>query len=151
MPTLVQSVVAVVPFALQIRQVNCSLREKIVMDVRDRLEEIQTHKLTKGEDGLMVAPEGASEAATAAAGNVLLGEKYITEEELRACTTCNACVEACPVNINPVDIIVELRRYLMMEESSMPEEWGIMANNIENAGNPWGMPSADRFAWANED
>lgn len=122
---------------------------KIVMDVRDRLEEIQKHKLTKGEDGLMVAPEG-NEAAQEAASHVLLSDHYITEEELRACTTCNACVEACPVNINPVDIIVELRRYLMMEESSMPEEWAIMTNNIENAGNPWGMPAADRFAWSKE-
>ena len=124
---------------------------KIVMNVRDRLEEIQKHKLIKGEEGLMAAPEGASDAAQEAAGHFLLGDTYISEEELRACTTCNACVEACPVNINPVDIIVELRRYLMMEESSMPEEWGIMTNNIENAGNPWGMPSADRFAWANEE
>lgn len=122
---------------------------KIVMNVRDRLEEIQKHKLVAGEAGEITAAEGAAESATDAATHTLLGH-YITEEELRACTTCNACVEACPVNINPVTPIMELRRYLMMEESSMPEEWAAMSNNIENNGAPWAFPAADRFNWANE-
>jgi heterodisulfide reductase subunit C len=123
---------------------------KIMMDTRDRLEEIRKFKLTAGEDGLMAAKgdiPGAEEAAT----HTLLGESYISQEEIRACTTCNACVEACPVNINPVDIILSLRRYEVMEESNMPEAWGLMFNNLENAGNPWGMPLADRFAWSEED
>ncbi|MEM6263900.1 MAG: (Fe-S)-binding protein [Bacteroidota bacterium] len=122
---------------------------KIVMDVRDRLEEIQKFKLVPNEEGVMVPGNGVAGAEEAAA-NTLLGERYITEEELLACTTCNACVEACPVNINQVDIIVDLRRYLVMEESKMPEAWQAMANNIENNGAPWPMPAASRFDWANE-
>ncbi|GAB4415467.1 MAG: (Fe-S)-binding protein [Bacteroidia bacterium] len=122
---------------------------KIVMDVRDRLEEVQRYGLVVGEDGNLTPGRqiaGAEEAAT----RHLLGDPYITEEELRACTTCNACTEACPVNIDPLSIIVELRRYLVMEESSMPEAWGAMHNNIENNGAPWPMPAADRFNWADE-
>ena len=120
---------------------------KIVMDVRDRLEEIQKFGLVKNENGEMVVGKAMAGAEEAAA-HTLLGDHYITEEELRACTTCNACVEACPVNIDHLDIIVPLRQYLVMEESSMPEEWGVMFTNIENSGNPWGMPSASRFEWA---
>ncbi|MEL6671671.1 MAG: (Fe-S)-binding protein [Bacteroidota bacterium] len=123
---------------------------KVMMDTRDRLEEIRKYKLTPDENGVMTAPEGV-EGAAEAAGNTLLGEKYLSIEELRACTTCNACVESCPVNIDQVSIIVELRRHLIMEDSSMPEEWGIMFNNIENNGAPWAMPAADRFKWAEED
>lgn len=122
---------------------------KLVMDVRDRLEEIQKFKLTPGEDGLLVPGNGV-EGAEEAAAHTLLGDHYITEEELRACNTCNACVEACPVNINHMDIVLPLRQYLVMEESAMPEEWGIMFNNVENNGAPWAMPAADRFKWAEE-
>ncbi|MEO1450982.1 MAG: (Fe-S)-binding protein, partial [Bacteroidota bacterium] len=118
---------------------------KIVMDVRDRMEEAQKFKLTRDESGALVPGNGV-EGAEEAAQHTLLGH-YVSEEELRACTTCQACVEACPVNINPVDIIVELRRHLVMEESSMPEAWGIMFNNTENAANPWGMPAASRGEW----
>lgn len=123
---------------------------KIMMDTRDRMQEIQKFKLKPDETG-MIIPGNGVEGSEEAAKNTLLGEKYITEEELRACTTCNACVEACPVMINPVDIIVELRRYLVMEESSMPEEWASMSNNIENNGAPWAFPAADRFNWASEE
>ncbi len=122
---------------------------KVVMNVRDRLEEAQQFKLKPNEEGLLV-PDNGVEGAEEAAGHTLLGDSYITEEELRACNTCNACVEACPVNINHLDIIVPLRQYLVMEESAMPEEWGIMFNNIENNGAPWAMPAADRFKWAEE-
>lgn len=72
---------------------------------------------------------------------------YITPEELRACTTCNACVEACPVSISPLDIIYELRRYLIMEESNAPKEWTPMFSNIENNGAPWQFNPSDRDAW----
>lgn len=120
---------------------------KIVMDVRDRLEEIQKFGLVKNEEGVIV-PGKEKEGAEAAAANTLLSDHYISEEELRACTTCNACVEACPVNIDHLDIILPLRQYLVMEESSMPEEWGIMFNNVENNGAPWAMPAADRFNWS---
>lgn len=122
---------------------------KIVMDVRDRLEEVRRFKLVPGEDGSLIPGNGVA-GAEEAAQRILLSEAYITEEELRACTTCNACVEACPVNIDPLDIIVELRRHLVMEESAMPEEWAAMTNNIENNGAPWAFPAADRFKWAEE-
>ena len=113
-------------------------------------EDVLLFKL-KPDDTGMIVPGNGVEGSEEAAKNTLLGEKYITVEELRACTTCNACVEACPVMINPVDIIVELRRYLVMEESSMPEEWAAMSNNIENNGAPWDFPAADRFNWASEE
>ncbi|MEO0468159.1 MAG: (Fe-S)-binding protein [Bacteroidota bacterium] len=121
---------------------------KVVMNVRDRLEEIQKYKLVPNENGEMVPGNGVAGAEEAAKHTLL--DHYITEEELRACTTCNACVEACPVNINPVDPILELRRFLVMEESKMPEEWGGMFTNVENNGAPWAFPAADRFKWAEE-
>jgi len=75
---------------------------------------------------------------------------YITEEELRACTTCNACVEQCPVSISPLDIIVQLRRYLIMEESNAPQEWNSMFSNIENNFAPWKLAPDERDKWAEE-
>ncbi|MFL5730729.1 MAG: 4Fe-4S binding protein, partial [Cytophagaceae bacterium] len=68
-------------------------------------------------------------------------------EELRACTTCNACVEACPVNIDPLSIIVQLRRYKIMEESQAPASWNSMFSNIENNMAPWKLPASDRMKW----
>ena len=75
---------------------------------------------------------------------------YISPEELWACTTCNACVDACPVNIDPMAIIVDLRRYLVMEESKAPSELTGMFSNIENNGAVWQFPAADRLKWKDE-
>jgi ferredoxin len=108
---------------------------KIMMDTRDRLEEV----------GRCI---DANNGVWADDGKTLLRD-YISEEELWACTTCNACTQACPININPLEIIVDLRRYLIMEESKSPESITVMFNNIENNGAPWAMSAADRANWAN--
>jgi Fe-S oxidoreductase len=108
---------------------------KIMMDTRDRAEEIGS-KINQGIDWK--------------AENRTLLYDYISEEEIRACTTCNACVEACPVSINPLDIIVELRRYLIMEKSSSPQEWTSMFGNIENNFAPWKFSPDQRINWTNE-
>ena len=108
---------------------------KIMMDTRDRLDEVGNNKRSNGKD----FEDGKS----------LLGD-YITEEELWACTSCNACVEECPVNIDPLSIIMEMRRYLVMEESKAPSELTNMFTNIENNGAPWQFSQADRINWKNE-
>lgn len=108
---------------------------KIMMDTRDRAEEI----------GLQIAKSGSFTED----GKTLLRD-YITEEELRACTSCNACVQECPVSINPLHIILQLRRHLVMEESSAPQEWNMMFSNIENNMAPWKMSPDDRDKWAVE-
>src|SRR5450432_15541 len=82
-------------------------------------------------------------------GKTLL-HNYITTEELRACTTCNACVEECPVSINPLMIILELRRSLVMEESDAPPEWNTMFSNIENNFAPWKFSPDDRDKWTED-
>ena len=105
---------------------------KIMMSTRDRAEEIGK-KIEKKIDW-------KSE-------NKSLLFDYITEEELRACTTCNACVEACPASINPLDIIVQLRRYLIMEKSASPQEWTAMFGNIENNFAPWKFSPDQRMDW----
>ena len=105
---------------------------KIMMDVRDRLEEVG-----KGID---------KNGAEYDDGKSLLGD-YIKQEELWACTSCNACVEACPINIDPLSIIIDLRRYTVMEESAAPSELNTVFSNIENNGAPWPFPSADRLNW----
>lgn len=108
---------------------------KIMMDTRDRVEEVGKNiDLNKS-----FVDDGKS-----------LVHDYITVEELRACTTCNACVEACPVSISPLDIIVELRRYLVMEESNSPQEWNMMFSNIENNMAPWKFSPDERDRWAEE-
>jgi len=106
---------------------------KILMDTRDRLEEIKKHLHRTGQW------EGD--------GKALLGD-YITPEEVWACTTCNACVRACPVLINPVSILVQLRQYLVMEASQAPETLNAAFVSMENAGSPWAFPAAERAKWA---
>nr|WP_297784058.1 (Fe-S)-binding protein [uncultured Allomuricauda sp.] len=109
---------------------------KIMMDTRDRLEEVgKIMDTNKGE----FVPDGKQ----------LLGD-YISHEELWACTTCNACVQACPVSIDPLSIIVEMRRYLVMEQSAAPTELNNMMSNIENNGAPWPYNQMDRLNWVNE-
>ncbi|HZH86860.1 MAG TPA: (Fe-S)-binding protein [Brumimicrobium sp.] len=109
---------------------------KIMMDTRDRLDEkgVGLRKNGKGHDD----------------GKSLLND-YISEEELWACTTCNACVEACPVNIDPLSIIMEMRRYLVMEESKVPTELAGMISNTENNGAPWQFSPEDRIKWRDEE
>lgn len=108
---------------------------KIMMDTRDRLEEVGR---------IMDANQGEWKDD----GKSLLGN-YITEEELWACTSCNACTQACPVNINPLEVIFDLRRYLILEESKSPESIKVMFTNIENNGAPWAFPASERAAWRN--
>ncbi len=109
---------------------------KIMMDTRDRLEEY----------GSFLAKGGS---AADGDGKSLLGD-YISKEEINACTTCNACAEACPVNIDPLNIIVQMRQYEAMEESGSPASWNNMFSNIENNFAPWKFPPSDRFNWADE-
>lgn len=107
---------------------------KIMMDTRDRIEEIGELKMKNGAD----YNDGKS-----------LHDR-ISHEELWACTTCNACTEACPVNISPVDIIMQMRQYLVMEQSSAPSELNGMLSNLENNGAPWQFSQSDRGNWSNE-
>ncbi|GFZ84745.1 Fe-S oxidoreductase [Aquaticitalea lipolytica] len=109
---------------------------KIMMDTRDRLEEVGKNiDANKGE----FKPDGKQ-----------LLDDYITREELWACTSCNACVEACPVSIDPLSIILDMRRYLVMEQSAAPTELNNMMTNIENNGAPWPYNQMDRLNWKNE-
>ncbi|MGX1930532.1 4Fe-4S dicluster domain-containing protein [Flagellimonas sp. 2504JD4-2] len=109
---------------------------KIMMDTRDRLEEVGKNiDANKGE----FVPDGKQ-----------LLDDYISREELWACTTCNACVQTCPVSIDPLSIIVEMRRFLVMEQSAAPSELNNMMSNIENNGAPWPYNQMDRLNWVNE-
>src|SRR6056297_509634 len=109
---------------------------KIMMDTRDRLEEvgknIEANKGDFKDDGKQLL------------------DNYITREELWACTSCNACVEACPVSIDPLSIILEMRRYLVMEQSAAPTDLNNMMGNIENNGAPWPFNQMDRLNWSKE-
>jgi heterodisulfide reductase subunit C len=108
---------------------------KIMMDTRDRMEEVRENiKANKS-----FVDDGKS-----------LLHNYITAEELRACTSCNACVQECPVSISPLDIIFELRRSLIMEESNAPAEWNNLFSNIENNFAPWKFSPEDRSKWTEE-
>jgi heterodisulfide reductase subunit C len=106
---------------------------KIVMDTRDRITEVGNNIDKNGKDFQ---------------DNKTLLDDYISREELWACTTCNACVEACPVNIDPLSIIMEMRRYIVMEESQAPASLNNMFGNVENNAAPWKYSNADRLNWA---
>jgi Fe-S oxidoreductase len=106
-----------------------------MMDTRDRLEEV----------GKNINKNGVFQDD----GKQLL-DSYITREELWACTSCNACVEACPVGIDPLSIIMDMRQYLVMEQSAAPSDLNNMMSNIENNGAPWPFNNQDRLLWAND-
>jgi heterodisulfide reductase subunit C len=108
---------------------------KIMMDTRDRLEEVGNNINNKGKHQ--------------ADGKQLLDD-YITKEELWACTSCNACVETCPIGIDPLSIIMDMRQYLVMEQSAAPSDLNNMMTNIENNGAPWPFNNQDRMLWAIE-
>ncbi len=108
---------------------------KIMMDTRWRAEEIMTAKQQHG-------PDFMDEKS-------LLGD-YTTVEEINACTTCQACVSACPININPLNIILQMRRYKVMEDAQAPASWNAMFSNVENNMAPWKFSPSDRFNWADE-
>ena len=105
---------------------------KVMMDTRDRITEIADNKRKGDEDT-----------------KALLGD-YITAEELWACTSCNACTDACPIELDPLSIIMDMRRYLVMEQSAAPTELNMMFTNVENNGAPWQFPVADRLNWKDE-
>ena len=105
---------------------------KIMMDTRDRLEEV----------GKSIAKHGTWHDDSRA-----LLHDYISVEEINACTTCNACVQECPVSINPLDIILQLRRNLVMEESKTPAEWATLFGNVENNFAPWKFNPEEREKW----
>ncbi len=105
---------------------------KVMMSTRDRMEEISSEKEADATDERSL-------------------HDYITAEELWACTSCNACVEACPVEINPLEIIVEMRRYLVMEKSAAPQELNSMMTNMENNGAPWQFAATEKLNWKDED
>jgi heterodisulfide reductase subunit C len=106
---------------------------KIMMDTRDRLQEVGKNIAKNGK----FVDDGKS-----------LLNNYILPEEVWACTSCNACVQECPVDIDPLSIIVDIRRFLVMEQSAAPQELAMMLNNIENNGAPWQFPASDRLNWA---
>jgi heterodisulfide reductase subunit C len=106
---------------------------KVMMDTRDRLEEVGD-LLNKNQS----------------INDNLLMDNYISREELWACTSCNACVEACPIGIDPLSIIMDMRQYLVMEQSAAPAELNVMMNNIENNGAPWPFNQQDRLLWRDE-
>ena len=110
----------------------------IMMKTRDRLEEVSGFIDQNGEDKFKSEGDGRS----------LLD--YVKAEEIWACTSCNACVEACPVDIDPLSIIMDMRRYLVMEESQAPMELNLMMTNVENNGAPWQYNQMDRLNWKDE-
>ena len=120
---------------------------KIIMDTRDRVEEKYNSPLIFRPN--VYGEEVKHEPVTDLANATLLRGK-VTPEELWACTTCNACVESCPVNINPLESIIEMRRFLVLEESAAPNSLNVMFSNIENNGAPWAFSPSDRLNWADD-
>ncbi len=112
---------------------------KVMMDTRDRAEEV----------GLLIQGGKTKEEALAT-GNTLYSDQYISKEELMACTTCNACVDACPINIDPLNIIMQLRQYVILEENQAPQSWNAMFQNIETNFAPWKLPTSDRANWTQD-
>ena len=110
----------------------------IMMKTRDRLEEVGKIIDSKGEESFRAEGDGKSLLDT------------ISEEEIWACTSCNACVTECPISIDPLSIIIDLRRYLVMENSAAPQELNLMMSNIENNGAPWQYNQMDRLNWKDE-
>lgn len=108
---------------------------KVMMDVRDRAEELGAYKRKNGVDNVD--------------DKKLLGD-YILEDEIWACTTCNACTEACPVNNDPLKVIIDIRRFLVMEQSKIPSELAMTFTNMENNGAPWQFSPTDRLNWKDE-
>jgi heterodisulfide reductase subunit C len=124
---------------------------KIMMDVRDRAEEIGSNLAANKTE--FINAEQKDKTSKLTVENYDDGKNlfdYISHEELHACTNCNACVEACPVLINPLDIIIELRRNLILEQSLSPDEWNGMFNTIENNGAVWAFSPDDRDKWVEE-
>ena len=108
---------------------------KIMMQTRARAEELGKYKAINGDD----AHDGKK-----------LIDDYISEEEIFACTSCNACVQECPVSISPLSVINELKRFKAMEEAKGPNEWNGMYQGIETSFNPWKFPPTDRLNWADK-
>jgi heterodisulfide reductase subunit C len=124
---------------------------KIIMDVRDRAEEIGKNIASNKTE--FISPEQKDKISQLKADNYQDGKSlfdYISTEELHACTNCNACVEACPVLINPLDIIEGMRRNLILEQSVSPDSWNAMFNTIENNGAPWAFSTEERDKWIRE-
>lgn len=119
---------------------------KILMDVRDRADEIHA-KLSSGDSQYAENKDLPLSKDNFSDGKSLFD--YIAREEIHACTTCNACVEACPVMINPLEPILELRRYEILTESAGPSDWLPMFNSVENSGAVWSMPN-ERADWVKE-
>lgn len=124
---------------------------KIMMDVRDRADEIG--KNIDANKTEFIKADQKDKVSKLTADNYDDGKSlfdYISNEELHACTNCNACVEACPILINPLDIILEMRRNLILEQSVSPDSWNAMFNTVENNGAPWAFSSDERAKWAKE-
>ena len=136
MPTHVLNAVDALANVLQIKLEKKLSPRKIMMDTRDRMETVG--KNIDNNKGKFVSD-----------GKELLSD-YISKEELWACTSCNACVEACPIGIDPLSIIMDMRRYLVMEKSDAPSELNNMMSNIENNGAPWPFNQMDKLNWKNE-
>jgi Fe-S oxidoreductase len=122
---------------------------KIIMDTRDRMEEKYNSPLIFQPNIYGDESKGTERVKIDVEQNTLLRGR-VTPEELWACTTCNACVESCPVNINPLESIIEMRRFLVLEESAAPQSLNVMFSNIENNGAPWAFSPSDRFNWADD-